>query len=191
MSRPPSRIPYWIRLPLMMALLFLISLAILRSNSLHQDLSHDHASLTDRKFFPNLVMVDESGETTQLSQFKGKVTLVSFWATWCPPCIEELPYFSILAHKFPDDLKIVAINQDQDPDVKPTIDRLWEKYRIPFKTYYDPEGKLAKQVRIEVLPTNYLLDRQGKLVFIGLGSYDWKSEKALKLVETLIGEPAN
>lgn len=188
---PPSRISYWIKLPLVLLLMFLTTLAILRSNNMADDFPHESVKPEARKPFPDLELIDEDGNKEKITDYKGYVTLVSFWATWCGPCLDELPYFSKLAKKYPDDLRIIAINQDRDPDVKETIDNLWKKYTIPFKNFYDPIGESAKRVQLEVLPSNYVLDRNGLLIFSSFGANDWHSEKAVHFLEELISEKTN
>ena len=114
------------------------------------------------------------------------MTLVSFWATWCAPCLEELPIFAQLVKTYKGRLKIIAINQDDDPEVKPQIDQLWQKHRIPFKTYYDPGGNLARLVDLEVLPSNYVLDHDGRLAFSSFGAFNWSGENAKAFLAELL-----
>lgn len=186
----PTRIPYWIKLTLMIVFLFLASLAILRSSSVPHDGPIDHVHEDKRQNFPNLTLIDEKGYKTALEKFKGKVVLVSFWASWCQPCLDELPFFGQLAKDFSKDIEIIAINQDDDleSDMKTLIDQIWKKNRLPFKTYYDPGHTLARAVDLQVLPTNFILDRKGRLVFSSRGLFDWTGEHATNLLKELVLE---
>lgn len=175
----------------MLVFIFLMSLAVLRSPILQQNFPSEQNSHEKRASFPDLELIDENGFKEKISKFKGKVLIVSFWATWCKPCLDELPYFSELAKKFPENLHILAINEDENPNVKPVIDGIWERFDLPFKTYYDPTQELAKKVDLEVLPSNYILDRDGKLAFASYGVYNWKGEEALRFIKELINESPN
>lgn len=181
------RIPTWLKYIFIFIVLILASAAILRSQ--FAPISSEQATPQPlREPFPDLELSDRNGEKHKLSQWRGKVVLVSFWASWCQPCLAELPLFAQIAQKYPGQLVILPINQDDDSDLQNFIDLFWQKENLPFATYYDPGFTLAKTVNLDVLPTNYLLDRQGNKALESLGAADWSSPDAQKLITDLLAE---
>lgn len=189
-SPPPRRIPNFIKLIFGLVFLFLASLAILRSNSLHQPQPASQTpadkGVVEGEIFPDLELIDREGRKKPLSGFYGKVTIVSFWASWCAPCIVELPYFAKLEKSH--GVQIVAVNQDDDPNAAEEIDRIWKKSGITTDTFFDPYHELAQKVRLEVLPTNYVLDQQGRLVFTVQGVYNWNGPEARQMIDDLLNK---
>lgn len=185
-----KKITYWLKIFLMMFVLFLASLAILRTSIVHDHFPElkNEKEKVQRLSFPDLELIDLEGHKKNISDFKGSVLLVSFWASWCAPCIEELPLFAKLAMKYPQKLKVIAINQDDSANVRKFVDNFWPKHKIPFKTYFDPNGRLAQKVGVDVLPTNFVLDKEGQLVFTSRGAIDWNAPDALSFLEDLMQE---
>lgn len=155
------------------------------------DFRPEHASpghIENRVEFVNLELKDKSGEVlARLSDFKGRVILVSFWASWCGPCLIELPTFAKLAEKF-EILMIVPINLDDPVTAANFIPTFWKRNKFDFQTYYDPGHKTADELKVDALPTNFVLDRQGRLAFSSYGSNDWSSPEAIGFFEALINE---
>ena len=165
--------------------LFLLSLALLRStNPGHVDLNTNG----ERKDFPELELTDETSAKVSLKTLYGKVTLLNFWATWCAPCREELPQFKSLTETFGNDFQIIAINEDDGPDSKAAAGRMWSQYSMPLKTYFDPNHAIANQLSVEALPTSFILDRKGRLVFSAYGVVDWTGESVKNMLKELVAE---
>lgn len=125
----------------------------------------------DRKPAPEFALTDSNGKTVHLSDYRGKVVLLDFWATWCGPCKIEIPWFM----EFEQQLKgrgfaVVGVSMDEDGwnVVKPYIQQLKVNYRILLGN--DHVGELYGGV--DSLPTTFLIDREGKIasVHIGLSS---------------------
>lgn len=182
------KIPYWLKFIFILITLFLISLAILRSTHVHNEFPQISSDTAERAVFLDLPLTTADGKIKNLSEFKGKVLLISFWASWCGPCLEELPHFALLQKKFPEKLTVLPINQDDSVKTRQFIDVFWKKYGINFPSYFDPGYKIAKQVNLEVLPTNIVLDHQGRKVFEGIGYVDWLGDDAQKMLSELIAE---
>ena len=103
----------------------------------------------------------------KLSSYKGKVVYVDFWASWCKPCRKSFPFLNTIHERYKNKgLKVIGINLDSD---KSDAKKFLSKYPANFSIAYDPEGKTPKQYRLSVMPTSYLIDRQGNLINIHKG----------------------
>ncbi len=114
----------------------------------------------------NLKTID--GRTISLSDLRGKVVLINFWATWCPPCKEEIPLFIDVYKKYKDKgFEILAISTDTSAE---TVKKFANEYKIPFPVLVD-DGKVSNLYSIQGLPTSLLIGRDGKIVKVKLGKY--------------------
>lgn len=137
-------------------------------------------------------MIDTSfqapdGTMVQLSDFIGNPVLVNIWATWCAPCIVEMPMLDKLAAREKDRLKVLVVSQDiQGADkVAPFFER--GQYQ-ELEPYVDPENGLSFGFGSGLMPTTVLYDAQGKEVWRVIGAMDWDGAKAATLLEdTLAG----
>jgi len=125
----------------------------------------------DRKLAPDFSLKDASGASVKLSDYKGKVVLLDFWATWCGPCKIEIPWFIEFEQTYKDKgFAVVGVSMDEDGwnVVKPYIQERKVNYRILLGT--EMLGQLYGGV--DSLPTTFLIDRSGKIasVHIGLSS---------------------
>ncbi|ADC89030.1 Redoxin domain protein [Thermocrinis albus DSM 14484] len=117
---------------------------------------------------PDMVFRTLDGREVRLSQYRGKVVLLNFWASWCPPCREEMPIFEQVYNRYKDKgFEILAVNMD---DSEESMKRFLEKNKLSF-TILRPTGDLEKELRLMGLPTSYLIDRNGKVVKMHLGVY--------------------
>lgn len=134
-----------------------------------------------------LAPFEHEGAEMTLEDFRGRVILVNFWATWCAPCLKELPSLDALQEALgSDDFEVVAIAADpRGPDVAA---RFLEKLDIArLKLYADPRLRLASSIGGgSVLPISILYDRQGREVGRLIGEADWESPEARRLVESVI-----
>ena len=115
----------------------------------------------------DVVMADLDGRTMSTGDWHGKVTLVNYWATWCGPCREEIPYLIRLQEHYPDQLQVIGISTDQgDPeDVKAFARELGINYPIVMET-----TELRRQFPgVFALPTTFLVDREGRIVQTHVG----------------------
>ena len=118
---------------------------------------------------PDFELVTLKGKKVKLSDFKGKVVLLNFWATWCPPCREEMPIFKRVYRKYKEKgFEILAVSTDTDPRV---VKRFVKEFGIEFPVLIDKEGKVMRLYQVQGLPTSFLIDREGRVVKVRLGEY--------------------
>jgi thiol-disulfide isomerase/thioredoxin len=127
---------------------------------------------------PALSFVDASGKTLSLDDFKGKVVLLNLWATWCAPCVEEMPALDRLQEKLGGDgFTVLALAMDRQgrPLVEPFLEKLGVK-NLPM--YLDPSGNATRALKARGLPTTVLIDRDGKEIGRLEGAAAWDSVAA-------------
>jgi thiol-disulfide isomerase/thioredoxin len=130
---------------------------------------------------PPVAFADQSGKTATLADFRGHVVLVNLWATWCAPCVQEMPSLARLQAKL-GDLRILAISEDRQGAtlVPPFI----EKNRIKgLAIYLDPKNDADHALGVEGLPTSFLIDRDGHILGKLEGAADWDSPAMVRLIE--------
>lgn len=139
---------------------------------------------------PQTILRDASGRATTLAAYRGKVILVNLWATWCAPCVTEMPTLGALARRFRgSDFLVVPVSLDEEAKIAEAsamLDRLSER-SLPFLN--DPSRAIAFETRAAGLPTSILYDRNGVEIARLAGGADWDSEEAAAMIEAaLAGE---
>ena len=125
-------------------------------------------SLSKGSLFPDFKAKTLKGEEIDTSKFRGKVLLVNFWATWCPPCRNEMPLFQKVYREYRDKgFEIVGVSTDSSMDA---VKEFVREYGITFPIVLD-EKDLSSKLRIAGLPTSFLIDRDGKVLRVRLGEY--------------------
>ncbi len=125
------------------------------------------------------------GEILSLKSYQGKIVILSFWATWCEPCVEEFPSFLKLLDAFPDKIVLIAISQDyESKDVREFVEA-FKGYRPNLILTMDDDKKLGQAFKVDRLPEGFVFDGQGKLRKKIIGIQDWASENALEYFKTL------
>jgi peroxiredoxin len=141
-------------------------------------------SLTRGAEFPGFAETDLSGKPLSLAGYKGKVVLVDFWATWCVPCLIELPDVLSAYRNYHDrGFDVIGISLDVDLE---TLRHFVEGKEIPWPQYCDGkkwDSKLAVKYGVEKTPTSYLVDREGKIIGVDLTGEDLKKAIAKALGE--------
>ena len=118
-----------------------------------------------------------------LSEHRGHVVLVNFWATWCPPCIEETPSLEALSTKMRKlGVEVIGVSVDQDPAA---IKTFVAEHHLSFPIVRDPDQKVASQYGTLKFPETYILDRDGRVAEKIIGAADWADPKMVSFVENL------
>jgi thiol-disulfide isomerase/thioredoxin len=189
-------VPIWAKIALMSVIVFLASIGYLRSLSHHAEdgleSQERHSSLPapgERKAAPDILLVAGAGASHNLSSLKGKVVLLSFWASWCTPCLLELPTFIDLYERLHEKgLEIVPVNVEDVQEAATVVESFWKTKKFPFPTFYDPSHKSTEAFAVDPLPSNFIIDKQGRIAAQAFGANDWTSEVSLKLLEDLLAE---
>jgi thiol-disulfide isomerase/thioredoxin len=132
------------------------------------------------KLAPDAQFNDPDGQQTSLAEFAGRPVLVNLWATWCAPCVKELPTLDRLS-RAPGAPQVVAISQDMGPHAS-VVAFLDSKKLTDLEAYQDPKMSLSGALGAEVLPTSILYDAQGREVWRYVGDLDWTSPEAARLL---------
>ena len=125
--------------------------------------------------------VSDGSTTVQLSKYRGKVVVLNFWATWCGPCIVELPSLLQLHHDQPN-LVVLGVSIDEDPDAYQTF---IARRHVDFTTVRDPSQSAAKLFHTEMWPETYIIDRNGKIRSKYVGATDWSDPEIRAFLESL------
>jgi peroxiredoxin len=140
-------------------------------------------TLTPGTTFPDFDEKDLQDKAVSISKYKGKLVLVDFWATWCPPCVASVPEVQKVYNKYHDKgFEVVGISLDEDKDA---LEKFVKQRKLPWSQHFDGarfDGKLAKKYGVNVAPTTYLIGRDGKIIKLLTPADDLEKEvaKALK-----------
>ena len=132
---------------------------------------------------PDAAFVDPDGGEISIADFKGTPVLVNLWATWCAPCVKELPTLNALTHKHDKDgaLGVIAVSQDMGP--QGSVEAFLAKLKVDdLGAFHDPKMALSGALNAQVMPTTILYDAQGREVWRYVGDLDWTGQEAAKLL---------
>lgn len=141
----------------------------------------------ERSTAPGFTLQGLTAENLSLSDYRGKVVLLNFWATWCMPCRQEMPSMERLWQKYQNrDLVILAVSTDEGSPVR--VRSFVKRLKLSFPVVLDPESTVSDRYQVSGLPVSFLIDQQGRIVGKITGSADWMSEKSIAQIETLLNE---
>ena len=126
-----------------------------------------------------------SGDAADLASLRGKVVMVNFWATWCGPCLVEMPSMQRLYNEYQSqDFEILAVSSDfeGEPVVKPYVDRL----QLTFPILLDPRFEVNQSFKVTGIPTTIIIDRDGIITHKFFGSRDWDTLDSHRLIMQLL-----
>jgi cytochrome c biogenesis protein CcmG/thiol:disulfide interchange protein DsbE len=148
--------------------------------------SSKYEPLTVGKMAPDFELPDLSDKTMRLSDFRGKVVFLNFWATWCKPCREEMPSMEVLYKNFErEGLVVLAVSIDRvttKKDIPPFVKSL----SLTFPVLVDSWGKTDKRYKLMGVPETYIIDQQGVLREKIIGPRDWTLLDNLKVITGLL-----
>lgn len=184
-SRRASRLPYALTLLFMGAVV--VTAWVARDN---------YRPVIAGAVAPAFTATTFDGETVNLSDYAGKVVLVNVWATWCPPCREEMPSMQRLHEKVTDpDFEILAVSVDSDlagamgwgGRVGGNVKDFAEELGLTFPILLDPSGQTADTYHATALPESFLVGRDGVIYKKVAGGTLWDNEEYVALIERLLG----
>lgn len=145
---------------------------------------HEAVKDTTMKGTGNVAFTDQKGQVVTLDALKGKVVFINFWATWCPPCIHEMPSINSLRNTFKGNQHIEFLMVDVDNDIEKSAAFLKENnYDLPL---YTPSGDIPPEFLGASIPTTVILDKKGQIVERLEGSRDYAAPEIAKALEELI-----
>jgi len=142
---------------------------------------------------PDFAVPDLSGQAVRLSAYRGQVVLVNLWATWCPPCREEMPSMQRLYDKLGGrGLVLLAVSEDEGG--VGAVKAFVEQMKITFPVLLDPEGEVGRRYGVWGYPESFLVDRAGRIVERVIGPRAWDTPEQVASIEALLaadgGQPA-
>ena len=133
--------------------------------------------------------VDGTHRTVGLAAYKGDVTILNVWATWCGPCKAEMPTLQHLYEMFRSDgLKVVAVSIDETAS-DDSVRAYARNMGLTFDVLHDPQYQVARTYQVVGYPSSYVIDRDGVIRKVWLGAADWTSPGNIALVRNLLGLP--
>jgi thiol-disulfide isomerase/thioredoxin len=134
---------------------------------------------------PRHTLVTADGTETSLEQMRGRILLVNFWATWCAPCVIEMPYLDTLQAEYgSDDFEVVTVSMDRSiEDAREFFERTGLEH---LALYHDPSMSSAMAAGARGLPTTILYGRDGREIGRLAGEADWAGEDAFRLIEAAL-----
>ena len=133
---------------------------------------------------PEVAFTDAAGDPASLADFKGKPVVVNLWATWCQPCLQEMPSLERLQSEFAGKLTVAAVSEDRGgaKQVTPFVEKL-ELRKV--KVYLDPKSDVGHAFNVRGLPTSIVIDAEGRVVGRVEGAAQWDSEKMIAVLRPL------
>ena len=135
---------------------------------------------------PELKASDLKGAPQTLADYRGKVVVLNFWASWCPPCLREMPSMERLRLKMAGrPLAIVALDSAETAE---EVNAFLSRMKLGFPILLDPDGSNTKRWKVFALPTTFLLDAEGRVRYVLTGPTEWDEGEALEIIESLLAE---
>lgn len=133
---------------------------------------------------PDFAMPDLEGQLVRLEDLQGKVVVLNLWATWCPPCVEEMPTLEELHRELGDEgVVVLAVSQDEEPArVGPWI----AERDFTFPVLLDPAAEVGHRFGVSGYPETFVIDRSGRIVHHHVGYRDWATPAVLQSLRRLL-----
>ncbi|WP_413577480.1 TlpA family protein disulfide reductase [Bdellovibrio sp. HCB290] len=136
---------------------------------------------------PNFTSKSLDGQAFELHSMKGKVVILNFWASWCGPCVEEVPSLIKLVNEFKGDVQLIAVSGDSnEEDIHVFLKSFPELKGANIKIVYDQDRSLMKMFDVSRLPESLVLNKDLKLVKKLVGSIDWHTKDSVEYMRSLL-----
>lgn len=133
---------------------------------------------------PALSLPDLAGQRHDLNRYKDQVVLINFWASWCPPCLAEMPSMQrLFARMAGRPFQILAVNSEE---TKTKVWKFKQLLNISFPTLLDSGGNVTRDWAVTVFPTSYLIDADGRIRYVSYGAVEWDETGVVDAIETLM-----
>jgi peroxiredoxin len=133
---------------------------------------------------PSFQVTTDKGKQVSRSEFGGKILVVNFWATWCPPCIDEMPSLQAMAQQLgPKGVVVLGVSVDRN---EAAYKRFLQQAGIQFETARDPEANISAGYGTFKYPETYVISRDGKVLQKLIGPQNWMDPELLKSIEALL-----
>ncbi len=140
-------------------------------------------ALPERPQTPDFTLTDTQGRTHRLSDYRGRVVLINFWATWCAPCRQEMPAMQRAWEQVRDqNVLILAVNVQ---DLADQVTRFFEAMPVGFPVLLGGDAAMMREWSVQVLPTSLVIDPPGRARYQVIGAYDWDQPAALEALLAL------
>lgn len=169
-------------------LLFLLLSFSANADWQQPELSHNLTPVRSVIPASDFELEDMDEEKVKFSKYLGKVVLLNFWATWCPPCVREMPSMEKLHQQVnAEDFKVIAVNQMEDVDQVFAFTGQLDIYPS-FEILFDKTSKVSQDYAVRGLPTTYLIDKQGNIRYRAVGGREFNHPEVIKIINKLIEE---
>ncbi len=140
---------------------------------------------------PDFTLPDLKGRTKSLSDYKGKVVFINFWATWCKPCREEMPSMEVLyrdlkSKKVPFEILAVSIDSE-GPEV---VEKFRKEFNLSFPILHDRKGRIKELYKTTGVPESFIVDQNGFVAQKIIGAYNWAAPSGRKIIDVLLKDGA-
>ena len=133
---------------------------------------------------PDFSLNTPGGKAMRLSELKGSVVFLNFWATWCGPCRTEMPSMEALYARLKSrGLEILAVDVQERPL---DVENFFREFKLSFPALLDSSGRISMLYNITAFPTTFILDREGNIIARLVGSINWNTPEMLAAFETLL-----
>jgi thiol-disulfide isomerase/thioredoxin len=147
---------------------------------------HTLVELAQPKPAPGFDLADIEGKKFDTTKLNGKVVLLNFWATWCPPCVEEIPSLNRLKQVFaPQDLQIVSIDFRETPQ---EMSNFLLRIPVDFPVLMDREGLTAFAWQVFSFPSSFIIDRTGQIRYSANRAINWDGDEVIETINRLLAE---
>lgn len=134
---------------------------------------------------PDFTLTDMQGEPVSLSQYRGKVVFLNFWASWCPPCKEEMPSMEALYQGLKEgDFVMLAVNVEENG--KLAVEQFLKEVPVNFPILLDSTQAVANLYKVRGLPHTFIIDREGNIVESVTGALDWNAPQVVQYLSSLM-----
>lgn len=135
-----------------------------------------------------LASPSSAADSLDLSRHAGRVVVVDFWASWCKPCRQSIPWLNTLKARYgASGLTLIGVNVDAE---RLDAERFMRDIPFEFEVVFDPDGHIARQFKVQAMPTTYVIDRTGKIVETHLGFRESRKSETEAAIRTLLDAPA-